>query len=431
MEDDRIRRVVGLLRAAEKPVRVLRGLSWKAEVAERFFARGEKELPEVVYERIDAEPALEKVGEARRLLDEVGPGSNGAGPVWRWLDRACDSIEHGARMMAAAGTPRFFEHSRAVYGAPTDPLADGKTTSLDLARRLEEILGPLTAVELGVEEAPPITSEDLARSMERIVKERMGQRAPRIEVVGELSSNAIAGPKQIRIRRGATFSRYDVAQLVHHEAFVHVVTSLNGHEQDDLPILAAAHPGTTRTQEGLAVFAEMVSGAMDPHRLRRLADRVLAIQMAVEGADFLDLYRFFLERTADRSQAFENARRVVRGGVLRGGAPFTKDGVYLDGLLRVHNFLRCAVDLGRVDCIRLLFAGKLDLEDIPALAVLADRGLCRMPPLLPPWAADPRFLVSYMAYSAFLNRVDLASVRAHHAALLEEAPRLRFGPSHW
>jgi hypothetical protein len=121
-------------------------------------------------------------------------------------------------------------------------------------------------------------------------------------------------------------------------------------------------------------------------------------------------------------QAFENARRVFRGGVLGGGAPFTKDGVYIEGLLRVHNFLRAVVQLGRIDCLHLLFCGKIDIEDVPALAMLAAEGLCEYPRFLPPWAADLRFLASYLAYSAFLNQVDMTAVRAHYADLLGCSP---------
>ena len=184
------------------------------------------------------------------------------------------------------------------------------------------------------------------------------------------------------------------------------------------PFLAAGHPGTTRTQEGLAVFAELISGAMDPSRMLRLADRVLAIQMAMDGADFLELYRFFGDRTHDDFSAFENARRIVRGGMVEGGAPFTKDSVYLEGLVRVHNFLRIAVQETRVDTIRLLFAGKMDIEDMPAITTLAAHGLCVFPQFLPPWARDLRFLVSYIAYSAFLNRMNLERVRDHYRDLL-------------
>ncbi|HLU67149.1 MAG TPA: flavohemoglobin expression-modulating QEGLA motif protein, partial [Kofleriaceae bacterium] len=249
-----------------------------------------------------------------------------------------------------------------------------------------------------------------------------GDAAPSVEVVDHLSANALAGATRIRLRRGASFTDRDVHQLVQHEALVHVATTLNGMRQPQLRVLASGHPGTTRTQEGLAVFAEFISGSMDPDRLRRLADRVLAIQMAIDGADFLEVYRYFLGRTHSETQAFENARRVFRGGLLTGGAPFTKDGVYIEGLLRVHNFLRAVVQLGRIDCLHLLFCGKLDIEDVPALAVLAAEGLCAPPRFLPPWASDLRFLTSYLAYSAFLNQVDLHTVRHHYADLLAGSP---------
>jgi len=50
--------------------------------------------------------------------------------------------------------------------------------------------------------------------------------------------------------------------------------------------------------------------------------------------------------------------------VISGGAPFTKDMVYLNGLLRVHNFMRTVVKLNRADLIRVLFSGKMDIEDV-------------------------------------------------------------------
>jgi hypothetical protein len=95
---------------------------------------------------------------------------------------------------------------------------------------------------------------------------------------------------------------------------------------------------------------------------------------------------------------------------LSGGAPFTKDIVYLDGLLRVHDFLRSVVAAGRADVLMLLFCGKLDLDDIPVLCELAELGLLKPPKFLPPWAADRRFLVSYLAYSGFLGRVRMGQV---------------------
>lgn len=104
----------------------------------------------------------------------------------------------------------------------------------------------------------------------------------------KLSSNALTSANLIRIRRDTRFTDRDATQLLNHEAYIHVATSINGCAQDALPILAAAHPGTTRTQEGLAVFAEIITSTMELDRLRRLVDRVFVIQMAIDGADFIE-----------------------------------------------------------------------------------------------------------------------------------------------
>ncbi len=413
---ERIARAAKLLWEAERPVRVLRTISWPPEVKEEFFGRGARELPKVSYPALDPGPTLALASEARALAD-------GDGAVDRWLARQADAISAGARMLAGAGTPEFHRHSARLYGRPADPQPDGVSAAIDLARRVEETLDSMHAFDLG---APPPAchlASTLADRMREAVERHFGAKAPEVVVVDRLSANALASPRVIRVRRTACFTDRDVEQLIQHEALVHVATSLNGQAQSELPILGSGHPGTTRTQEGLAVFAELVTGTMDVDRLHRLADRVLAIQMAIDGADFLEVYRFFLEHT-EEGQAYENARRVFRGGVLEGGAPFTKDVVYLDGLLRVHNFLRAVVAAGRADCLRLLFCGKLDLEDLPALCELSAMGLCKPPEFLPPWLSDLRFLVAYLAYSGFLDRVSVEATREHYGELLARAPVL-------
>ncbi len=419
-EAERIRRATRILREAERPVRVLRTIDWPVSVREVFFAAGERELPRPAYATPDIRRALEGVAAARALID-------GDDAIAGWLRRQADAIERGARMLAACGTREFHEHAALLYGTPKAPLADGTSTSLELALMLEDVLADLTHIDLGAPAPTCHPAEALADQLRQAVSRHFGADAPPVLLADDLSANAVATSQGIRLRRNATFSDRDAALLLHHEAFIHVATSLNGRAQVDLPVLASAHPGTTRTQEGLAVFAELIGGSMEPERMMRLADRVLAIQMAIEGADFLQVYRYFVERTrGNREQAFENTRRIFRGGLLSGGAPFTKDVVYLDGLLRVHNFLRAAVAGGRADCIHLLFCGKLDIEDVPALGQLAARGLCAEPRFLPPWARDLRFLVSYLTFSAFLDRVELSRIRAHYADVLADTPQRCF-----
>jgi len=88
--------------------------------------------------------------------------------------------------------------------------------------------------------------------------------------------------------------------------------ALNGRAQPHFKILGRAHAGTTEIQEGLAVFAEIISGAMDPDRFTRLSDRVIAIQMSIEGADFKEVFDFYNARIEDPDQAYENTSCKVR-----------------------------------------------------------------------------------------------------------------------
>jgi uncharacterized protein (TIGR02421 family) len=421
-EKDRIREVAGILYKACRPLRILSTLAWAPEVKERFLASGARELPEVTYTPCDPAPAIEAVREARRRIVPVTT-------IDLWLDRQANAIELGARMLSAVGTPSFFEYGRQLYGEPTAPLRYLPVTPGEVAQSVLDAITQLDHIDIHI--APPAyhTADSVAEDLARAVATHFGEQAPAVELVDRLSANALATSKAIRIRRSARFTDRDVTQLLHHEAYIHVATSLNGKAQTDLPILAAGHPGTTRTQEGLAVFAEIISGAIELDRLRRLADRVLAIQMAIEGADFLDIYRYFLERSSDPDQAFENARRVFRGGVLTGGAPFTKDLVYLLGLLQVTNLIRATFAAGRADCLALLFCGKLDLLDIPALCELYALGLCRPPRFLPPWISDPRYLLAILTYSLFINRLNVEPLVEVARQLLASAPIVRMpGP---
>ena len=414
-ENQRITHVCNLLHSALVPIRILTHVSWDSSVREQFFAQGAKELPQVSYPAFDAQKTLAIVAEARRYIKDSS--------IDKWLNRHCHTIENSARMLSACGSKDFFKYSSELYGSPLSALPDESTTSYALAKQFDSLIQSFTRIDMGSPPPACHLAQTVADEMTVAVQAMFKDEAPKIEIVDELSANALAGSDRIRIRRNACFTDKDINQLIQHEAYIHVATSLNGLAQNDLKILGASHPGTTKTQEGLAVFAEFITGSMDIDRMRRLADRILAIQMAIEGADFLQVYQYFLSRTGKEEQAFENARRVFRGGVLTGGAPFTKDVVYLDGLLRVHNFLRTLVTTGRGDCLRLLFCGKLDIEDIPIIYELKERGLCKAPKYLPPWASDMRFLLCQLAYSSFLNGIDLSQIKQHYNVLLEKVPK--------
>ena len=394
-------------------MRVLSSLSWDNAMRAPFLKDGK--LPEPEYPDVDTSDARDAIAQARKHID-------GDHVVMAWLERLSGILETTANMIDARGTPEFFEHSSALYGKPKQLMLDRETQVYDLACHMDKTLDGMDFDQLvvaGFEEE--LDAEQFAEALESKLERHFGEDAPEVLVSDEVTAKAAATSTRIRVRSDADFTDRDVEQLLQHEAMVHVGSGLNGKQQKDFPILRRGHPGTTEIQEGLAVFAEIITGTMDPRRFRRLSGRVIAIQMAVDGADFKEVFDFFAEREG-REQAYENTRRVFRGGVMTGGAPFTKDMVYLNGLLRVHNFIRTAVKLRRSDLIRLLFVGKLDIEDIPALAQLASQKRIVPPKHMPPWASDLRFLVSYMAYSAFLNQVKMPGFQAYYSKELEEVP---------
>ena len=412
-EKAQLTKISDQLYAASRGIRILRNVSWPAEIRETFLKSKATVMPQVTYPAIDTSETMAEIKKARKMIPASSRFKN-------WAHGIADTLENSAHMLTHLGTSEFYTYSSKLYGAPKHLLPDGKSNSLDLASHFEVMYENIDKLDIEISGRTDLPATEVQRRMKEEVDGLFGADAPEVLIDKEVSSKAIAGRRRIRIRESALFSDMDIDQLIHHEAFIHVATSINGHEQKNMKILAAAHPGTTKTQEGLAVFADFITGHLDLDRLRRLSDRILAIQMAIDGADFIQVYQFYLNKTDRPEEAFENARRVFRGGVMTGGAPFTKDIVYLDGLLNVHNFLRTVVSEGRADLLPLLFVGKLDIEDMAELVQFQKMGLISAPKYLPPWIKDIRFLLTYLAYSSFLNSVKLTNMKEHYRRMMYE-----------
>ena len=229
-----------------------------------------------------------------------------------------------------------------------------------------------------------------------------------------MASKAAAGATRIRLRAGTCFSEYDIEQLLQHEAFVHSLTGLNGRAQPLLKSLSLGAPRTTGAQEGLATFAELITGAMDISRIKRVALRVLAIDMALDGADFIDVFRYFLDQGQSQLESFNSAMRVFRGAPLTGGAANTKDVVYLHGLLEVHTFFRWAMQHQRLDLCRYFFAGRMTISDVVRLEPYFEDGTLAKPKYLPPWMLRTNGLAAYLAFSVFANKITIADLGEEH-----------------
>ena len=424
-DHDRYREVARILHDVAKPMRVLSALGWDASVRDEFLAGGATQLPAPTYTQINPEPgARRRRCRPKRLLR---PGN----VVDEWLDREATAIEATALMLSSLGTPAFHAYSRQLYGVPKQPLRFDPATPLELAEQIQANVAELD------ERAPDAATgavaspaRQVAAQLKIAVDEHFGAGAPEILVVDELSANAVASTSRIKIRRDAQFTAKDAAQLLNHEAFIHVATGLNGREQTDIPILAIGHPGTTRTQEGLAVYSEYVSGTLDLDRLRRLADRILSVQMVIDGADFIEVYRWFLDRSATPEQAFESTRRNFRGGVITGGSPFTKDCSYLSGFLSISTFVRSAFIAGRPDTLGSAVLGQArPVVDRRARRAAqpgtrqAGEGTCRRGRSTPGW------VLSHLTLNAFVANVDLTSMGNAVGDILDNCPRVEIDPN--
>jgi uncharacterized protein (TIGR02421 family) len=363
------------------------------------------------------------VAAAGARFRELKAALTGDNAIEVFLRDTCDAFATAARMLASAGTRDFYHHAVELYGRPGSLTADRRTTNLGLAQHFRRVVD-------GVAGQGPIPSpqDELAYSAEEVVPlllDRFTRCFPeqsiRVELADGIAAKAVAGVDAVRIKRGGRFSERDLAQLEFHEGQVHVATALNGRAQPVMPFIGYPSPRTTGTQEGLAVLTEFLTQSTSIDRLRRLADRTLAIKQAEDGADFRDVYRFFLERDQDRNAAYDGARRVFRGGLVTGGAPFTKDVCYLDGLLRVTNFLRVALVKGNLGAAPLLFVGKISVEDVPLFGRLQREGIVRGPLHLPAWARDLSYLTAFMSYAAFLSECDLEAEARVYDALTSRA----------
>jgi hypothetical protein len=163
---------------------------------------------------------------------------------------------------------------------------------------------------------------------------------------------------------------------------------------------------------------------MDINRLRRIALRVIAVKQALDGADFIEVFKFFLNAGQTEEESVRSAQRIFRGGDVKGGVVFTKDAVYLQGLLEVHTFMRITIRDNRPDLIRNLFAGRLTIADALRLSSLFENGWLSPPAYLPGWASDLRRLAAMMAYSAFISNIKLDKVYLERAIELEDEIKL-------
>jgi uncharacterized protein (TIGR02421 family) len=384
-------------------IRVLKAIDWPVELEERFLAGWRSGRPELPAPPTQPQVLADEIGALEALMQRIDRGH----PIGHWLYKTAWSYRVAAQMLAGIGTQEFTRCSTLLYGRPDFRYPSQDMTNVDGAREVLAISDELISDRL----LPPVPFDIPAEAFAEMMRERIRplfcHDDVRVVLDPKLSSKATAGSTRITLRATALFSARDLEQLTEHEAFTHTLTCLNGKHQPHLRVLALGTPRTTRTQEGLATFAEIITGAIDISRLRRIALRVVMVKEALDGADFIDLFRGFLDAGQSEVESYRSAARIFRGGDVRGKVCFTKDSAYLEGVMIIHVFIRKVLQEGRGDLLPMLFAGRLTTADVITLAPFRDSGLIAPSRYVPPWARDPQRVLATMAFSAATQRLRL------------------------
>jgi len=407
----------GRLVRAVRRLRLLQSVSWRHSVQREFldrWKRGARRLPNPEY---FPEDHTELRIELRAIADACDPHE----PLGLYVRRTAESWHTAALLLEAVGTAAVTDHSIRLFGRPGDALPGGEVSGIDAAlhfvRIADELDAELRDGDSNEDTVPtPIVRDRLQADMDAF----FGPGKVSVELDPDLIAKAAAGPTRIRLRESAAFTEYEIEQLREHEAFIHTLTALNGREQPHFASLSRTSPRIIATQEGLATFAELITGRIDIERMKRISLRILAIDMALRGADFIDVFRFFLDAGQRETESFASAARVFRGVPVTGGAAFTKDGVYLAGLVRVHTFFRWCLRHRKLAMTHRLFAGKLALDDVFELDEAFETGAIAAPHYLPPWARRANGLAGVLAFSLFANTIRLDRVDIERADPLPE-----------
>ncbi|HVE44844.1 MAG TPA: flavohemoglobin expression-modulating QEGLA motif protein [Gammaproteobacteria bacterium] len=408
---------------AQKPIRVLDALKWDASVRDYFFKHKCQELPIITKEyyleknplSFDPDKQIEEFHDIDRSIRRKLGEYSGVGSI---MQRMCAEYIQVIQLLQARGTPQFTEISQALYGSSEDAFHVGAPTLKDLATLVTETLLKMEDKVITEADIPRYASTEVVDILSKRLADYFGEDKIRVEIGDGILADAAAGADRIKIHKDLTFSLREIRTFEIHEGWVHLATTLNGMAQPICTFLSKGPPSSTVTQEGLAIITEIFTFSSYPGRVKQLTNRISAVNMAEEGANFFDVYAFYRGQGLSEEESYQSTVRVFRGSTPEGG-PFTKDLSYSKGFVLIYNFLRLAVQRGLVERIPLLFVGKTTLEDLHILLDLQEEGIIVKPKYVPPQFADLAAVSAWMVYSLFLNRLDLGRLALDFKGLLQ------------
>lgn len=421
---ERLRSLSDHLLQLQGPIRILDAIKWPVSVEEEFLAAEGKRLPAIdahYYQNLKLPFDPTHLSAQFRELGEAVARQLGAGDaLGRILLATIEQYQTVISLLSSRGTEAFGRYSRDLYGSPGQSITGDNQSLLDLGEKLCQIFSLPAAARLRHAYPKNIDAGEAVIQLQQKMNHYFGAGRVRVEISDDIVSDAAAGGDRIKINRRSQFSELDIKVLEVHEGWVHIGTTLNGRQQPWATWLSVGSPRITAIQEGMAVLMETLTFSSFPDRARRVSDRVLAVDMAERGADFIEVYRYFRERGDSESDSYRVTQRVFRGGTLTGGSVFTKDISYVKGFVENVGFIRSAIAAGVPEMIPMLYVGKVTLEDLPVLYERHLDGMISAPTFLPPMFRDLNGLYVWFGFSGNIATLDNDRLREHFAGLFND-----------
>lgn len=406
---------------AQQPIRILDAIKWDDNVKQAFFEAKCRKPPAVSPDYYSQRPLgfdpIEKKREFYQIERDLARKLGQLNPLSVIMRKICREYQSVVRMLESRGTPIFSDISQELYGSSHDVFHVDDPTIAGLGSMMEETLTQLLKLDFLVEEPKTITAKEAVAILNDRIENLFPGDGLRAMISDGIVADAAAGTDYVKLRADALFNMRDLRVLEVHEIWVHLGTTLNGLAQPYCTFLGKGPPSSAVTQEGLAVLMEILTLSSTPNRLMRLINRVRAITLAEDGADFMDIFHFFRDKGLDPEESYTLSSRVFRGSSAD-GMPFTKDLTYIKGFVLTYNFMRLAVSTGKPDRIPLLFCGKTMIEDMKVLADLVEEGTVIAPRFLPPQFTDLMGLSAWLSFSRFMSSMNFRQLEQDYANVL-------------
>lgn len=323
------------------------------------FKQGKEYNPTFIYPELKVnistmEKAIESIFAKKELLPfkEIG--------LFQTLEKLCKYLDKKIELFKAIGTPEFSTHSLALYGKP-DRLC------IDTARKILE--------------GDRVQYDEIITA--KAIKEALGEEIKkfnldwRIRIVDNITTKVSISSlnKEILINKKSGFTLFEARRLKVHEVDIHVIRAENGSRQP-LSIFQTGLGGYQETEEGLSVYFEEKTNNLDKFQERLYAARALGVALALKGSFFFVFSR--LSQYLPEGSAYRITERIKRGirETSREGG-ISKDYHYISGREKIKEYIKRQGD------IRLLFVGKIGLEDVHLVKKLLEKAILNKPVIFP------------------------------------------------